>query len=109
LWKKGRLEAKASPPWEEKDLSLLTGEIGEEFAGMDLKTVQQLHVDYSRERDTLFSSLRQLEAWKKKIEEPNFEITALSQILTDSVSQTIIQEGARLSLQIADSSNRSQK
>lgn len=107
-WKEG-WEKKEALEWEEKHLPAQPGVIAEEFAGMDLKTLQQLHIEYSRERDAIFTSLSHLEAFKNKIQEPQFEITALSQILTDNVSQTIIQEGARLSLQMNDQANRSQK
>ncbi|NGX46811.1 MAG: hypothetical protein K1000chlam3_00175 [Chlamydiae bacterium] len=114
------LEVAADHPWKEglekRDLldwqaiQITPSNIStEEFAGIDLETTQKLHAGYSEEFDRLNFQIGQLQDYQERIVQSEFELSALSQILNDSVSQTIIQKGAEVSLQLADRDNRSEK
>jgi capsular polysaccharide biosynthesis protein len=120
-WKKPiLLEAAADHPWKAgltqqealdwQTLQIIPADLStEEFAGMDLSTIQKLHAQYSEECDHLSFQKVQLEDFQERIFDPEFEISPLSQVLTDPVSQSIIQKGVEISLQLADHLSWSEK
>ncbi len=120
-WKKPTgLEASAEYPWKEglekrdeldwQTIQITPMEIStEEFSGMNLETTQKLHGGYCEELDRLAFQKERLKDYQERIVEPEFELSALSQVLKDQVSQSIFQKGAEIALQLADQGNRSEK
>jgi hypothetical protein len=84
-------------------------ELPSHFEGIDLKTARLLFVDYNKKLDITESSLRYYQQLIEKIKENDFEISALSSILKDSLSQKLIHEANQLSLQLKDEKYRSEK
>jgi|GEM_PF-2931686 len=106
-WKEGR-EKLNQLQWEEA--KILPAEIAtEEFSGIDLETAKKLHAEYGHEGDRLQLELSQLKTYQAQLKDSHFGLSALSQVLTDAVSQELIQKAAEVSLQLADYANRSEK
>ncbi len=119
-WREEGLEASTDHPWKEglakqEHLSfqqqqvLSQGAISEEFEGIDLETAEKLHANYCHSRDEIHSQIRTLNSFRQKMDESGFEVSALSQVLSDEVSQGIIQKAAQCSLQLADLRNYTTK
>jgi hypothetical protein len=82
---------------------------GQELEGLTLENAQKLLLEYSRERDSANATIEQLSQLLSQIFRPDFEISSLSGILTDLVSQEMIQKAAKASLEIKDTANHSVK
>lgn len=80
-----------------------------EFQGIDLDTAKQLYLTYSRDSSNLEADLRQNSFIIKQLEDPDAEISSLSAILKDSVSNEIIAKSSALALTLRDTENRSLK
>ncbi|NGX37228.1 MAG: hypothetical protein K1000chlam2_00382 [Chlamydiae bacterium] len=95
-WKRPQLEASLQLP--------AVGGQTEEFDGMNLEMANRLHGEYVHERDQLSLKIKQLDALCQ-----DMELSALSSVLIDEVSQKLIQRGTELSFQVADKEQRSGK
>lgn len=84
---------------------------GEEvnFQGIDLDTANKLYITYTAKQDEIQAKIRELEYLKKQLEHSEFEISALSSVLEDKVSEEIIDEASILLKQLKDEKNRSAK
>lgn len=80
-----------------------------EFQGLDLPTAQSLYVDYNKQINAVETSLLQHKFLIEKMKDPDFEMSALSAILTDPVSRDMIDSGAKAMLALKDEKNRSVK
>ena len=78
-----------------------------EFSGIDLETAQRLCIDYTRERDTLQSKLRQLWYLIEQLDHADFELTSVNSMLTDSIAQDMVKKASELALQLCEENNRS--
>lgn len=80
---------------------------GPDFPGLDLASAKGLYIDYSRQLDNNAASLIQYKFVLEQMLDPDFEISALSTVLTDSVSKEIIAEASKEQLAMKDQNNRS--
>lgn len=80
-----------------------------EFQGVHLKTAQDLYIAYSRKVNDLEAKRREHIFLINQMQDPNFEITSLSTVLDDPVSNDMIEKASHLLLDLKDQSNRSDK
>lgn len=80
-----------------------------DFQGLSLQDARGLFQKYCLEFDHLHEELKQLIFFRDHLHEPQFEISTLSNILTDSVTQQLIQKSSELETQLCDAINRSDK
>lgn len=78
-----------------------------EYQGIDLKAANDLYIDYSKQLVQLESTIRQSLFFINQMDDPNFEITSLSSVLTDPVSQDMIRKASNLVLTLRDQNNQS--
>lgn len=80
-----------------------------ELEGLTPENAQQLYLDYNRELDSVYLTIRQLGYLKDQIYDPDIELSSLCNLLTDPVSQKMIERAAQMALELRDDSNRSVK
>ncbi|MBM3207287.1 MAG: CpsD/CapB family tyrosine-protein kinase [Chlamydiae bacterium] len=80
-----------------------------ELAGINPETVQRLYIDYNHELDSVILNIKQLTYVKDQIYNSDVEVSSLSNLLTDPVSQNMIQKASQLAFELRDESNRSIK
>ncbi|MFI5342737.1 MAG: hypothetical protein ACHQUC_00785 [Chlamydiales bacterium] len=80
-----------------------------EYQGIHLNTAQELYLDYSKRLNDLEAKKRENAFLIHQMQDPNFEITSLSTVLSDSVSSEMIQKASHLLLELKDQNNRSDK
>lgn len=80
-----------------------------EFQGINLNTAQEIYIGYSKELDNVEAEIAQKRFIIDQIQEPTFEISSLSAVLTDSVSTQMIHVASQLLLNLQDQNNRSLK
>jgi hypothetical protein len=74
-----------------------------------LETVQRLFIDYNHELDAVILNIKQLNFVKDQIDHSDVEVSSLSNLLSDPVSQNMVQKASTLALELRDESNRSPK
>ncbi|MBI3236873.1 MAG: hypothetical protein HYZ48_04145, partial [Chlamydiales bacterium] len=79
----------------------------EEFAGLTLETARRLYVDYNNQRDGLQAHLKQLIYLSEQLYQPQFELSSITTILTDSVTQGLVIQAGETSVSLQDLNNRS--
>ncbi|MES2345194.1 MAG: hypothetical protein V4494_04585 [Chlamydiota bacterium] len=72
-------------------------------------SIQELYTKYTQELDALEVRLKKLSHLTHQIEDPLFEVTSLSSILSDPISQELIRKASDLALTLRDETNRSEK
>ncbi len=82
---------------------------GMEFQGIDLKTANELYINYSKLLNNIEANIRQNTFVVKQIEDPNFEISSLSSTLDDPVGRETVVKSSQLIKDLHDDSNRSTK
>lgn len=80
-----------------------------EFQGIDLDTSNSLYLTYSKELHQIEAEIAQNEFIIEQIQNPNFEISSLTTVLTDAVSRDLIGKASSVALTIKDESNRTQR
>lgn len=80
-----------------------------EFQGIDLASAREFYKNYSTQLHETQAQIRQYAFIIEQLRDPNFEVTALSPTLPDSVSQAMISKTSELSLKLKDQRNRSDK
>jgi tyrosine-protein kinase Etk/Wzc len=80
-----------------------------DFPGLDLHGARTLYVDYNRQEDGIEATLIKYRFIIDQMQQPEFEISALSTILDDPVSKNMIAEASEAQLAIKDQKNRSVK
>lgn len=80
-----------------------------EFQGIDLNTAKGLYLGYSKELDSIEAAESQQKYIINQIAEPTFDISSLSSILTDGVSQKMIAEASAHVFALKDQNNRTTK
>lgn len=99
---------------EKKQNSLLDKEIEDGFTSVELQglnpeTAQQLYLGYNHELDAVKLNIKQLIYLKEQIYDPNVELSSLCNLLTDPISQQMIQKAGQMSLELRDDFNRSSR
>lgn len=84
-------------------------DIQREFQGIDLDIARELYLNYSKELNALEAESQQKRFIVAHLEEPTFEVSSLSAVLKDPVSERIIAVASPLVLSLKDQNNRSQK
>jgi tyrosine-protein kinase Etk/Wzc len=82
---------------------------GMEFQGIDLKTAQELYIDYSKLMSKLEANIRQNTFVVKQLEDPHFEVSSLSSALEDPVGRETVMKSSQLVKDLHDENNRSGK
>lgn len=98
-WKRGESIA-TELAWEGEHLPPIFPSSSEEFAGLDLETVNQFYKEYSHERDKLAAETGELEAFRENIDELRVK---------DPIGQQLLQKRAELSAQLLDTENHTPK
>jgi len=78
-----------------------------DFNGMTLESSRNLFQQYCKQLDDLHAQLKQVIFFRDHLNEPNFEISTLSNILNDTVTQQLVQKSSELEGQLCDLINRS--
>lgn len=80
-----------------------------ELEGIDLETAKQLLIDSSQRLDQARGTLQRYHYFHKKLQDPAFEISSLSTVFSDPVSQQLLNRATQLHLELKDSENYSEK
>jgi tyrosine-protein kinase Etk/Wzc len=80
-----------------------------DLQGISPEAAQKLYVDYNNQLDSIHVDMHQLIYLQDQVLDPDFELTSLSSILTDSVSQDMIHRASQLALELRDNANHSYK
>jgi hypothetical protein len=80
-----------------------------EFQGINLHAAEELYITYCKTINELESEQRQNDFLLVQLQDSHFEISSLSPILKDPVSQTMIKQASQLLLDLKDQNNRSFK
>ncbi len=81
----------------------------EQFAGIDLPTAKQLHIDYQKELDTHQEKIETLSFLLGRLPERDFDLDALGSLGIDSVTADLIKSASDLALRAQDVLNQSPK
>lgn len=79
------------------------------FNGISLETANTLFLNYHAELDAIELEKKKKEDILLKLSNPNFEISSLSSVFDDTVSQEMIRTASQLSLKRSDEKNRTEK
>jgi hypothetical protein len=90
-----------------QESSTYIDQLESDFNGMTLEASRGLFQQYCRQLDDLHAQLKQVIFFRDHLNEPHFEISTLSNILNDSVTQQLVQKSSELSGQLCDLINRS--
>lgn len=80
-----------------------------ELLGIDLQTTKELFLEYSKKLNSTETEIAQTRYIIEQMKEPSFEISSLSTVLSDPVSQKMIATASAILLSLKDESNRSLK
>ncbi len=79
------------------------------LTGISLESARHLFDHYSTQFDDLHAQLKQIVFIRDHLFDPHFEISTLSNILSDPVTQQLVQRSSDLEAQLCDNLNRSMK
>ncbi|MCB1118550.1 MAG: hypothetical protein KDK65_01175 [Chlamydiia bacterium] len=79
------------------------------FEGIDLPVAQQLYLTYAQTLSQAEEEAKHNQFILEQLQNPQFELSSLSTILTDSVSQEHVVKVSQLSMALKDTQNRSHK
>ncbi len=79
----------------------------DELQGMTLDTAQEVYSGYCKMQSDIESTRRQFEYVLDQMQNPQFEISSLSAILSDPVSQKMIEKASNVELLLKEEGNRS--
>lgn len=83
--------------------------VPKELEGIDLETARALFVEYNTKLDLSEANMRYYEQILEQIPKNQFELSSLSAILTDPLSQGIIQKATQILLQLKEEKYHSSK
>ncbi len=90
-------------------VSFLQKQESNTMQGIDPATVQTLLIDYQGQLDLLEQDIHKLSYLQARIIDPDFELSSLSALLTDPVSQNMIQKASQVTFDLKDAVNHSPK
>ncbi len=79
------------------------------YHGIDLESAQRLYITLQKDLSELEVFIRQNIDLMEQMRDPDFDITSLSQSLSDTISMEMMQESSRLLLLLKDQSNRTER
>ncbi|WP_155117373.1 hypothetical protein [Neochlamydia sp. EPS4] len=80
-----------------------------EFQGIDIVTSKELYISYTRMLNEVQGLIRQLDFMIEQLKNPNFEVTSMSGIQNDFVTNEMISKASQIVQAIKDQNNRSAK
>ena len=80
-----------------------------EFQGIDVNTSRELYINYNRILNEVQSNIRQLDFMVEQLKNPDFEITSLSSIQNDFVTNDMVIKASQIVQTMKDQNNRSAK
>lgn len=80
-----------------------------DYDGIDLNTARELYLSYSRSLNDIESQILQHQFIIDKMHEPEFELSSLSMVMNDYITNDMIVRSNRLAMDLKDSNNRSVK
>ena len=83
--------------------------LAEDLASMNSETAKNLHLQYTNLLDSLHATLKQLYYIHGEMKNPGFELSSLSNVLTDPITQEMVQKAASFELGLHDELNRSDR
>lgn len=81
----------------------------QEFQGIDVNTSRELYFNYNRALNDVQANIRQLDFMIEQLKMPGFEITSLSSIQNDFITNEMISKASQIVQSIKDQNNRSAK
>ena len=91
------------------DKTLLERDDSLEFQGLNPETAQKLYLEYNHELDSVRLNIEQLCYVKDQIFDPSVDVSSLCNLLTDPISQQMVQKAGQMALDLRDDFNRSHK
>lgn len=82
---------------------------GIEFDGITLDTSRNLYMGFVQELNTLEASEKQHRFVVEQLQNPDFELSSLTALLNDPISQQRIGKASEIAINLKDSGNRTQK
>jgi hypothetical protein len=79
------------------------------FEGADLTSVTRLQEQVTQERAAHRAEIERLSGLKKRVQDPSFDVGALTDFFVDSVGRALVEKGSSMQLQLQDRANHSQK
>jgi uncharacterized protein involved in exopolysaccharide biosynthesis len=80
-----------------------------DFQGINPDTVKELYITYINQQSELEGQILQYTFLIDELKDPNFEISSLSSLITDSVTRELVDNASELVLGLQDDANRSSK
>lgn len=80
-----------------------------DFRGIDLPMAKNLYTQYNQQLDDLEVNSRQLLYLRDQMEDPQFELSSLCNVLNDSITEKLVEKASELELQLRDEANRSSR
>jgi hypothetical protein len=100
-----------SAPQEKKNIDesgdLFLAEMSEE--GLSLEQAQKLYGSYIEQRDSLQGQLRQMVHLRDQMTDPEFQLSSLETVFSDSVMRDLIHKASSFALNLNDEENRTLK
>lgn len=81
----------------------------QEFQGIDINTSRELYFSYNRVLNEIQANIRQLDFMIDQLKKPDFEITSLSSIQNDFITNEMVSKASQIVQSIKDQNNRSSK
>jgi tyrosine-protein kinase Etk/Wzc len=81
----------------------------QEFQGVDLVTSRELYLTYNRSLNEVQTNIRQFDFMIEQLKKPDFEVSSLSSIQNDSVTNEMVAKASQIVQMIKDQNNRSLK
>ena len=78
-----------------------------EFEGIDLNTSRELYISYNRMLNEVQTNIRQLDFMIEQLQKPDFEVTSMSSIPNDFVTNEMVAKASQIVHSIKDQNNRS--
>ncbi|MCX6990396.1 MAG: hypothetical protein NTX49_04950, partial [Chlamydiae bacterium] len=91
------------------DKTLVERDDSLEFQGLNPETAQKLYLEYNHELDSVSLNIEQLCYVKDQIFDPSVDVSSLCNLLTDPISQQMVQKAGQMALDLRDDFNRSHK
>ncbi len=80
-----------------------------EFQGIDIQTSRELYLNYNRILNEVQTNIRQVDFMIEQLKNPDFEITSMSSIQNDFVTNDLVSKASQIVQTIKDHTNRSSK
>lgn len=80
-----------------------------EFQGIDINTSRELYINYNRMLNEVQATIRQIDFIVEQLKNPEFEVTSMSNIQNDFVTNEMIAKASQIVQSIKDQNNRSSK